>query len=155
MKRTPTLLLLLLLVAGPGCATFGPGLEPPEVTLVSLSPVAGELLEQRFAVGLRVLNPNDTALEVEGLDFTLDLNGTRLSRGVSGELFTVPRLGDELVTVVVTTTVFDLFRQALAATRATAVEYELHGRVFLGGSVGTLPFEQQGTFRPAGLGGGS
>ena len=64
-------LALPLLVAA--CASLG-GVEPPEVSLVGLEPLPGGALEQRFAVELRVLNPNERELRVDGIDFTLEVN---------------------------------------------------------------------------------
>ena len=69
------LALILLAALVTGCAGLQ-SLEPPEVSVVSLKPVAATLMEQRFEVGLRVLNPNNRDIDVKGLDFELDINGT-------------------------------------------------------------------------------
>ena len=135
-------LALLLLVAA--CAGLQRGLEPPEVSLVSLEPLASGSLEQRFAVELRVLNPNERELRIDGVDFVLEVNGSRLTRGVSSEELVIPRLGEALFTVTATTTVFDLLRQMLNATEATELTYELRGRVFLADSPATLAFSRSG-----------
>ena len=132
--------LPLLLAA---CASLG-GMEPPEVSVVGLEPRPGGPLEQRFAVELRVLNPNERDLRVDGIDFTLEVNGSRLTRGVSSQEVTIPRLGEALLTVTATTTVFDLLRQAMNAADATELTYELHGRVFVAGSPARLSFSRSG-----------
>ena len=67
--------------------------------MVDLHPLKGGKFEQRFRIELRVQNPNDFELEIDGLDFELDLNGTRLTRGLSDEAVTIPRLGDAIVAV--------------------------------------------------------
>jgi len=131
---------LLLLAA---CAGLS-GMEPPEVSLVGLEPLPGGSLEQRFAVELRVLNPNERELRVDGIDFTLAVNGSRLTRGVSSQEVTIPRLGEALLTVTATTTVFDLLRQAMNAADATELTYELHGRVFVADSPARLRFSRSG-----------
>ena len=56
-------------------------LESREVLLVDLQPLPGVTLEQRFAVQVRVLNPNDRELRIDGVDFALDINGVRRTRG--------------------------------------------------------------------------
>lgn len=143
--------VLALLVAG-GCASFT-ALEAPEVQVTSLQmldPAQGSL-EQRFAVGLRLTNPNNRALSVDGLDFELDLNDRRLARGVTNRAFELPRLGEAETSVIVTTSVFDLLRQAveLGSRREAAMDYRLRGRLHLGsGFVRSVPFDHRGTLTP-------
>lgn len=128
-------LLLALLVsgglAGAGCAGLGHRIEPPEVFVVDLEPQQGGKFEQRFRIDLRVQNPNDFELEIDGFDFELDLNGVRLTRGMSNEAVTIPRLGDAIVGISATTTVFDLFRQVVNSPGQEGMGYELNGRLFL------------------------
>lgn len=143
--------VLALLVAG-GCASFT-ALEAPEVQVTSLQmlePAQGSL-EQRFAVGLRLTNPNNRALSVDGLDFELDLNDRRLARGVTNRAFELPRLGEAETSVIVTTSVFDLLRQAveLGSRQEAAMDYRLRGRLHLGsGFVRSVPFDHRGTLTP-------
>lgn len=142
LLRSTAMAALAVLVLG--CASLS-GLEAPEVVLVDLQPLDGEALEQRFEVRLRIINPNDRDLAIDGVDFTLDVNGSRLTRGVSNEAVTVPRLGDAVVSVTATTTLFDLVRQVVKAPYRKNIDYELRGRVFLAHSPARLTFERQGT----------
>ncbi|MDJ0785309.1 MAG: LEA type 2 family protein [Myxococcota bacterium] len=148
MTRRALAPLLLLLLTVPGCASLGSRFEAPEVFLIGLAPLPGGALEQRFLVQLRVLNPNDTALEIDGVDFTLDVNGARLTRGVSSERLTIPRLGEGVVQVTATTTLFDIFRQLLIVSDRTDLDYELRGRILRPGVRGSLRFERSGTLQP-------
>ena len=144
--------VVLALLAAAGCANLAT-LEAPEVEVTSLQllePAPGSL-EQRFEVGLRLVNPNNRALAVDGLDFELDLNDRRLARGVTNRAFELPRLGEAETSVIVTTSVFDVIRQALelGSRRATAMDYRLRGRLHLGsGFVRTVPFDHRGTLTP-------
>jgi len=146
------ILVLILALAVAGCASVS-ALEAPEVRVTSLQmlePLPGSL-EQRFAVGLRVINPNNRAIAVDGLDFELDLNDRRLARGVTNNPFELPRLGEADTLVVVTTSVFDVLRQAidLAARPDAAMDYRLRGRLHLGsGFVRTVPFDHRGKLLP-------
>ena len=145
LRFAPLLLLCLLL---PGCASLGSRMEAPEVFLIGLAPLPGGALEQRFLIQLRVLNPNDTALEIDGVDVTLDINGARLTRGVSSQRVTIPRLGEGVLQVTATTTLFDIFRQLLIIGERSDLDYELRGRILRPGVRGSLRFERSGTFRP-------
>jgi len=147
--RGSTLCVLLALATVPllGCALFGPSLEPPEVLLIGLEPLPGAeggTLEQRFQVQLRILNPNDRSLEIDGVDFTLNVNGRRLARGLGDRHVTVPRLGEGVVHVTASTTLVDWVRQLVGLTTATSLRYEIHGRVFLAGSFRGLAFSSAG-----------
>jgi LEA14-like dessication related protein len=130
-----------------GCASLGVGGEPVEVQLVSLTPLPSTAFEHRLRVDLRLRNPNNQAYEIEGLRFVLDVNGSRLASGVSSEISTLPRLGEVVVPVTTTTSLFDLVNQILAFGQQPQPQfsYELRGKVFLKHSWGGLDFERHGS----------
>jgi LEA14-like dessication related protein len=144
--------VVVVLLAGAGCASVTT-LQAPEVQVTSLQmldPVPGSL-EQRFAIGLRLINPNNRAMAIDGLDFEFDLNDRRLARGVTNRAFELPRLGEAETLVVVTTSVFDVLRQAmdLAGRPDSAMNYRLRGRLHLGsGFVRSVPFDHRGIVVP-------
>lgn len=149
MRRILTWLTVVsLLSSAAGCAGLT-SMVAPEVQVTSLQllePAPGSL-EQRFAVGLRLINPNNRAIAVDGLDFALELNDRRLARGVTNDAFELPRLGQAETVVVVTTSVFDVLRQALdlAGRQDAAMDYRLHGRLHVGsGFVRSIPFDHRG-----------
>ncbi len=153
MSNAPVRLAAILLSLGlAGCAHLMQ-LEAPDVQLTRLEilePTPGAL-EQRFAVGLRLINPNNRAIKLNGLDFELEVNGQRLARGVSDRPFELPRLGDAETSVIVTTSLYDVLRQAvlLGDRRTTALDYRLRGRLHLGvGLLRSLPFDHRGSLSP-------
>lgn len=118
-----------------GCAHL-PGGEPLRVNLVGIEPLPGEGLEVRFALKLRVQNPNELPVEFDGIWLDLDLNGRALASGVSADKGTVPRFGDAVVTVPVSVSAIGVLRQALALAEGGAkpeLPYRLRGR--LGGNL--------------------
>ncbi|MFK7896816.1 MAG: LEA type 2 family protein [Myxococcota bacterium] len=147
--RSATLITFVLALASlGGCASMGTRLEPPDVTLVRITPLASTALEQRFEVEVRIVNPNDVPLAGDGLDVTIELNGKRLTRALSPDTFTIPRLSDDTVTLTGTTTLFDLFRQAVALPEDGRLDYRLVGRVSLADSIGWLRFTREGSLLP-------
>jgi len=151
-RRLLHLAAVVLLLTTAGCASLT-SLEAPEVRVTSLQMLesAPGSLEQRFAVGLRLTNPNNRAIDVEGLDFELELNGNRLARGVTDNAFELPRLGEAETLVVVTTSLFDVLRQALdlAGRSEGAMDYRVKGRLHLGsGFVRSIPFDREGRISP-------
>ncbi len=148
-----TNLLLLLTLGLAACASMGSGLEPPEVSLVDLAALPSEGFEQRFAITVRVVNPNAVPLSGDGIDIRLDVNGQRLGRALSSEGFEIPRLGEEVLTLVATTNLLDVFRQAMALPAAGGrFDYVLDGRILLADSLGWLRFSRKGSLIPEATG---
>ncbi len=81
-----------------GCAALAPRLETPQLSIVSVEILKGDLFEQRLRARMRVQNPNDRELAVKGLTYTIEVGGEEFGRGISGSSFVVPRMGEaELV----------------------------------------------------------
>ncbi|MEM7225502.1 MAG: LEA type 2 family protein [Pseudomonadota bacterium] len=114
-----------------GCAGIGDEALPPEVNLINIRPVEAQVFEQRFDVDLRIINPNDFDLDLDGLTFNLDVNGSRFASGVSNQAFTVPRLGETKTTVTASTSLFDIFQQFLTIAERTDLSYKISGLAYL------------------------
>lgn len=146
MKNTFSILMFALLLSG--CAALSGGLEPPDVSLKSVRALPAQGLEQRFELVLGLANPNDRALEFDGISLQLELNGQRLGRAMSNKTVSVGRLehGEVVLTGVVS--VFDVLRSALSLGSSETLEYRLHGRLHLANSMSSLPFSRSGTLDP-------
>lgn len=144
-------LLLPLLTA---CATGHlRNLEEPRVTLVDVvSAEAPGVFEQRYNVTLRIQNPNNVDLPLEGLNYTVFLNDREFARGVSRDHAVVPALGEEVVHVTVTNSPLDWVKQIdrLQSDPALQPSYKVQGALFLQGyGQQRLPFSQSGQFLPS------
>ena len=117
------------------------------MSLVNVTPVEGTAFEQRVAVVLRLTNPNNEDLAIEGMRFTLDLNEQPFTRGVSDESVVLPRLGEETIEIIATTTLIDLMRQVnvLAKRQDLDFPYFIEGRIFLDGSLRSIGFQKSGS----------
>lgn len=87
LRFTTAALTLMLLPALSGCAGLGMEREPPRVNLQSfrMVPVEGSAMPG-FEVGLQVINPNPEPLRLQGVAYTIRLDGQRLIDGVANEL---------------------------------------------------------------------
>lgn len=135
-------LLSLLLTA---CASLAPR-DPLHIDLVGLEPLPGQGLEVRFAVKLRVQNPNDTAIDYSGAALQLEVNGQPLASGVSDQSGRIPRFGETLLSVPVSISAFSAMRQALGAAGykpGQGLPYVLRGKL-AGGLLGTQHFTDSG-----------
>ena len=133
IKGLPILRLLaaLALAVGlAGCASPDKAVGP-EVHLVNLKPVSAGLLEQRFEADLRIVNPNDFDIDLDGLTFDLDVNDTDFASGVSNETLTIPRLGEARLSVQASTSLLGLFQQFMTLADRGSLTYEISGRAYL------------------------
>ena len=138
----PVLPLLFAYFLFMGCVSLFLQAEPPEVLVTDVTPLESTIFEQHLRVNLRVRNPNDFELRVTGLDFTLDLNGQRLARGLTSQTLTIPRLSDAVMAVETSTSTLDVVRQLLNLGQRQDLSYQLKGVLHLQGS--RLPFEHEG-----------
>ena len=143
---------MLGLTALGGCAGLQLGMQKPEVTVANIRLLDGNLLEQRFLLTLRVMNPNTSEIAIEGLTFKVDLNGQPFAKGVGNQPVVVPRLGEAMVEVTATTGLGGLLRQLKAFKGREKVDYRISGRLVTG-NFGGIDFDQTGEVElPKGLG---
>lgn len=90
---------VMLLAVLSGCQTLRPDFETPTVKLVSIEPLPVTGLEQRFAIGLRVANPNARALNLAGMTYAIELEGFKVVDGVANKLPSIPAYGESLVNI--------------------------------------------------------
>ncbi|MDC6382721.1 LEA type 2 family protein [Pseudomonas graminis] len=137
---------LTMVLALSACALF-PNRDPLNINVVGIDPLPGQDLEIRFAVKLRLQNPNDTDIQYDGVALNLDVNGRLLATGVSDQKGTIGRFSEGVLTVPVTVSAFAALRQAVGLAdqqRLDNLPYELHGKL-AGGLFGTMRFEDSGT----------
>lgn len=144
----------LAAVSMAGCAGFGFG-EPVSVVVVGIDPIPGESMEARFALRLRVQNPNERPLEFDGIHVELDVRGSRLASGVSAQRGTVARFGETVITVPMSVSVIGIIRQAVdfATGPRVRADYAMRGRLAGPGlGFGGARFESKGELKiPEGL----
>lgn len=150
MRKLLLWLSCLLLLAG--CTSL-PGQDPLRVTLAGVESLPGQGLEVRMAVKLRVQNPNDAAVNFNGVAVTLELRGMDFASGVSDASGSVPRFGETVLVVPVTVSAFAMARQAISLASGDNPKIEFVARGELSdGSFGGARFESKGSFDlPAGL----
>jgi LEA14-like dessication related protein len=157
LLRPIRLLLTGLLIASLSACALFPNRDPLNITVVGIQPLQGQDLEVRFAVKLRLQNPNDADIPYDGVALNLDVNGKLLATGVSNQKGTIPRFSEGVLTVPVTVSAFAALRQAVGLSEKqnmTNLPYELYGKL-AGGLFGTMRFYDSGTLNlPQQTGGG-
>ena len=141
---------MVLAVLLAGCASLFWMGEKPRVDIVNITPKEMRLLEQTFLMELRIQNPTDTDLEVNGLSFDLEINGQPFARGVSNERVKIERLSTKVVQVEAYTGLTSILRQLSEARKgsyASGFTYRLKGSVHTGAPAFRIPFDEKGEFK--------
>jgi len=138
---------LLALLCLSGCSLFVPQLEKPTISLVNVTMLKSDLWHQELKLRLRVQNPNDRALPVQGISYELDLDDQEFAHGVSGESFVVPALGEAEFDMSVSANMASLLIKVLGQG-GSQVEYHIKGKISLSaGLLHGLTFDDRGTFK--------
>jgi len=144
-------LVVSLLPMGQGCAWLNPNFESPQVTLESLELLEQRGLSQRFRIGLRLLNPNSRTLSVNGMSYTLSLNGFKLISGVSNRIPDLLAYGETRVFLQAGTDLFEALRLLRSLTAQSqdplhySLHYQLNAKLDLKGLAPTLNIRRMGT----------
>ncbi|ROM90556.1 LEA type 2 family protein [Pseudomonas brassicacearum] len=146
MRRFLALSLSLLLLSLSACALF-PNRDPLNINVVGIEPLQNQDLEVRFAVKLRLQNPNETPINYNGVALSLEVNGQPLATGVSDQTGSIPRYSEAIISVPVSISAFSMLRQTLGLSQTQSLNnlpYVLRGKLS-GGVFGTIRFVDKGT----------
>jgi LEA14-like dessication related protein len=123
-------------------------LRQPELAIIEVNMLKGDLFSQELRVRMRVHNPNDIALPVRGIHYEVELAGSKFAHGDSTSDFVVPANGDTEFDVRVSANAAGALVHLLADGNTTNPEYRISGKVQLSsGLLRNIPFEQTGTLK--------
>lgn len=139
-------LTLVLALAVSGCTGLHRYADPPHVTLAGIRLLDLTLFEQRYLLALRVQNPNSVELPIEGMSYTLDVNGAEFARGVSNRKTTIPAFGEQVLHISVVANVLSTLDQLRHWRQwpPQNLDYQLKGKVQVANIAVSLPFEYSG-----------
>jgi LEA14-like dessication related protein len=130
------------------CSGLG-DLKTPQVEVLGVQMLSTDMFAQRFVVRMHVQNPNDIALPVKGLDYTLLLMGDLFAEGRAEEPFLLPAMGEAEFDMAVTTNFVSSMGRLISRMgggKLENVDYELAGTLLIDkGMVRKIPFNKRGT----------
>jgi len=100
LARTFAILLACAVISG--CAGLEPGFETPTVGLTSFRAVPSDGAAPQFEIGLHIVNPNRTALKLEGIVYSVILNGRKVMTGATSDLPVIGAYSEGDVTLTAT-----------------------------------------------------
>ncbi|RON15025.1 hypothetical protein BK660_28345 [Pseudomonas brassicacearum] len=145
MRSVHAVLLSLLLLSLSACALF-PNRDPLNINVVGIEPLQSQGMEIRFAVKIRVQNPNESPIDYNGVALDLEVNGQPLASGVSDQSGSIARFSETVLTVPVSVSAFSVLRQTLGLSQTQSLNdlpYVLRGKL-AGGLFGTMRFTDTG-----------
>lgn len=143
----------LAVILMPACAVFDPAWETPTVTVNSFRTLPSEGAMPQFEIGLDVINPNRTALELAGVAYTISLDGHDIIKGVGNDLPVIEGYGNGQVTVTATANLFagiQLFSDLLRGPKDT-FDYRFEAKLDPGGFRPSIRVSDTGTIAAANL----
>jgi LEA14-like dessication related protein len=126
--------LLLTITSLFGCAGREPGFETPTVGLSSFRLLPSEGMAPQFEIGLHIVNPNRSALPLEGIVYSVTLNGHKVLTGATSDLPVIGAYSDGKVTLRATADLLSsisLFGSLMQQAQDT-FSYELDARLDIG-----------------------
>ena len=82
-----------------GCAGLQPEVPKPTVTINSFKVVPSNSITPRFEINLRILNTSREALDIQGVVYTVELEGNQILTGVAKDLPTIESYSEANVSV--------------------------------------------------------
>jgi LEA14-like dessication related protein len=130
-----------------GCAGIPRDLKTPEVSFVELRTVEASVFEQKLEMRMKVHNPNDIELPVNGLDIQVELADEPFAHGVSARQFVVPARGEAEFDMIVTANAATALLKIAGGDRGSQdIDYRLKGKLSTRiGMLRSIPFEETGT----------
>jgi len=140
--------LTLCLVAG--CTTLRPDFETPSVNVTSFKPLASQSFTPRFEIGMRVVNPNFTSLNLRGMTYKIFLNDYEVVEGAANELPVVSAYGEAQFNVIATVSLMEGMRfvQDMLKTANGQVDYRLQVKLDVGAMIPSIRIEKTGSYSP-------
>ena len=124
-----------LLATLASCASLGPKLVAPELSLLGIQIMSADMFSQQFMVRVKVENPNDLEVTVSGLEYEIFLMGDSFAEGVSESSFVLPAKGEAEFDMIVKTNFVSSLGRLVSRTGGGKLEnvpYQVTGKLIDG-----------------------
>ena len=141
--------LLMLSSLLTACAQLQPGYEQPTVTLSSFKAIPSEGMVPAFEIGLRIINPNSTALDFNGIVYTISLQGYELVKGVGKDFPVIEAYSEGTVQLTASANLLAGIRLIgdLVNSPDEQLDYEFKAKLDMGGLYPSIHVRESGEFR--------
>ncbi len=141
-------IVVVTLVVLSACATLSPNYEKPQVSITSFSLAPEYQGVPSFNIGLRVVNPNRAALPIEGMSYSVEIEGNRILTGAEPNLPKIEGYGTADYVIQATPDLLGGARliQQLLSTRKDSLNYLFKAKLDVGSLMPYIYIEESGDF---------
>jgi LEA14-like dessication related protein len=132
IKSLFVLTVLLIIIPLSSCSTINA--IPPEVNLMRVDVQDATLSHVNLLAELRVFNPNEKAFTIQGVDYTLHLEGTKVFSGRSNLSQTIEPQEYGLLSLRLSSAYWDIIQLLNKLPNKTDVAFSMQGSIRVGGS---------------------
>lgn len=152
MEYIRSSLLLLMVALLSGCAGQLHDYETPKVNVSSFKSLPNKGTGPRFEIGLHIINPNRSPLKLQGLVYTLHLEGHEVMTGVSNQLPVIEAYGEEDIVIQASVDLLGSIRLVmdLMSEQRDEFSYSLKARLDPGGLRPNIYVSREGTIMLSG-----
>jgi hypothetical protein len=149
-----TFLLCCSLLLLQACASLDPDYEQPTVTLSSFKAMPSEGGIPTFEIGLHVLNPNSSSLSLDGVVYTVSIQGHDVVKGVGKDFPVLEGYSEQTLKLTATANLFAGIRLVMDLMNSPQkdLNYEFEAKLDTSGFGRSIRIKESGTFRMDGKG---
>lgn len=144
-----TVLLCFTFLLIQACASIDPDYEQPTVTLSSFKALPSDGGIPAFEIGLHVLNPNSSPFRLEGIVYTISVQGHDVVKGVGKDFPVLEGYSEQTVKLTATANLLAGIRLVMDMmnTPAEDLQYEFEAKLDTGGFGRSIRVKETGSFR--------
>ena len=131
------------------CASLDPDYEKPTVTLSSFRALPSSGGMPTFEIGLHILNPTASAIRLEGIVYTVSIQGHDVVKGVGRDFPVIEGYTEQTVKLTAAANLLAGIRLVmdLMNTPGEDLDYEFEAKLDTGGIGRDIRVRENGTFR--------
>ena len=143
-----TIIILLAFSLLSACTTLNPDYEEPTVIMTAFRAVPTEGAMPSFEVGLRIINPNPTPLDLQGVVYSISLQGHELVKGVGKGYPQIEGYSEGNITLSASANLLRgiQFLAGMVKSPDKQLEYEFEAKLDVGGIFPSLKVSETGIF---------
>ncbi len=132
-----------------GCASLDPDYETPTVTLSSFRAMPSEGGMPTFEIGLHVLNPNSSPFHLEGVVYTVSIQGHDVVKGVGKDFPVLEGYSEQTVKLTATANLLAGIRLVMDLMKSPDedLQYQFEAKLDTGGFGRSIRVRENGSFR--------
>lgn len=130
------------------CASWSPNYQTPQVNVTNLALAPESVgIAPRFIIGLQIINPNRTALPLNGMSYSVEVDNTRILSGAAADLPRVPGYGTADFTVEASPDLLGSARllNRLLSQQTDGLDYTFTAKLDVGTFLPFVTLEESGT----------